>query len=170
MSTPLFRHRPRAAVPGRARHRPGPTAPRMALCLGVLALSLALGACASKDTTRSGLFEPYRIDIPQGNYVTQQMLDQVKDGMSREQVRFALGSPLLVNPFRTDQWDYVYRYQHANGRADVRRVAIRFADNRVSGIQADALPQRDDNTDPALPGYRSTREFMPSPDPAGGGS
>ena len=163
MSTPMSNRGPSAAVPGRFHLR----RPRL-LGLGILAMGLVLGGCASKDTTRSGLFEPYRVDIPQGNYVTQQMLDQVKDGMTREQVRFALGSPLLVNPFRTDQWDYVYRYQHANGRADVRRVVIQFADNRVSRIQADPLPQRDDNTDPALPGYRGTREYMPAAEPGGG--
>ncbi|MFT4100658.1 MAG: outer membrane protein assembly factor BamE [Burkholderiaceae bacterium] len=130
--------------------------PRTALLIG--AALLALGGCASKDNTRSGLFEPYRFDIPQGNYVTQEMLDQVKPGMSREQVRFALGSPLLNAAFRTDRWNYIYRFQHANGRADVRRVVVFFADNNVERIEADPLPLRDDNDDPALPGYRGNRD------------
>jgi len=134
-----------------ARSRPG-----RVLLVGVALL--ILGGCASSDNTRSGLLEPYRFDIPQGNYVTQEMLDQVKPGMSREQVRFALGSPLLNAAFRTDRWNYIYRFQHANGRADVRRVVIFFADNQVDRIEADPLPVRDDNSDPALPGYRGNRE------------
>lgn len=117
-------------------------------------LCLALAGCAN-DPNSSGLLSPYRIDIPQGNYVTREMLDQVKPGMNRDQVRYALGAPLLTHTFRTDRWDYVFRYQHPSGRVDVRRVAIRFnADERVSVIEADQLPQRDDLTDPALPGIR----------------
>ena len=85
---------------------------------------LALAGCTSTDKSRSGLLEPYRFDLPQGNYVTQDLLDQIKVGMTREQVRFALGSPLLVNGFRPDRWNYVFRYQHANGSADLRRVVM----------------------------------------------
>jgi outer membrane protein assembly factor BamE len=117
-------------------------------------LGLALAGCTT-DPNRSGLLSPYRTDVPQGNYVTQEMLDQIKTGMSRDQVRYALGAPLLIQAFRADRWDYVFRYQHPNGRVDVRRVAIRFdADERVKAIEADPLPLRDDLSDPALPGIR----------------
>jgi len=122
----------------------------------VLAIGLAMLAlvgCASPDRSRGGLFQPYRIDVPQGNYVDQRMLDQVLPGMTREQVRFALGTPLLVDPFRPDRWDYVFRYQHANGDASVRRATVFFGDNRVTRVEASELPA-DDGTDPALPGYQ----------------
>ena len=137
----------RAAAP---RARALRALPVLALALAVLALA----GCTSADKSRSGLLEPYRFDLPQGNYVTQDLLDQIKVGMTREQVRFALGSPLLVNGFRPDRWNYVFRYQHANGSADLRRVVIVFDDGRVKAIDADALPPRDDQSDPALPGYR----------------
>ena len=48
--------------------------------------------------------KPYKIDIQQGNYVTQDMIAKLQPGMSRSQVRFALGTPLIVDPFRTDDW------------------------------------------------------------------
>ncbi len=121
----------------------------------LLLAALLLTACASNDPDRSGLLEPYRANLPQGNYVTQEMLRQVRPGMNREQVRFALGSPLLLQAFRTDRWDYVYRFQHASGRADVRRVIVRFDDDKVSVIEADQLPIRDDANDPALPGSKA---------------
>lgn len=114
----------------------------------------ALGACGSTDRSRTGFLEPYRIDLPQGNYVTQSMLDRVRSGMSPEQVRDALGSPLLGHVFHADRWDYVFRFKHPSGATEQRRVTIRFRDGRVSSVDADPLPQREDPADPALPGVR----------------
>lgn len=122
--------------------------------LAAVALAVASAGCTSTDRSRSGPFSPYRIEVPQGNYVDQAMLSQVKEGMSRDQVRFALGTPLLVDPFRPDRWDYVFRFQHPNGEADLRRATVFFADGRVAKIESDALPANDSGADPALPGYR----------------
>jgi outer membrane protein assembly factor BamE len=119
----------------------------------VLAASLAAG-CAARDPNRSGLLEPYRTDLPQGNYLTQQTVDQVKEGMTREQVRFLLGTPLLRHVFHPDRWDYVFRYRFPNGNAESRKVTVQFRDDRVVSIRADELPAREDPSDPALPGYR----------------
>lgn len=116
--------------------------------------ALSAGGCASDDRSRSGLFEPYRIEVPQGNYVDQSMLGQVKPGMTPEQVRFALGTPLLIDPFRPERWDYVFRFQHPNGSADMRRATVFFENGKVGRVEADALPASDDGSDPALPGYR----------------
>ncbi len=126
------------------------TFPRIAF----VAALVASAACSSSDPNRSGLLEPYRVSLPQGNYVTRDMLDQVRNGMTRDQVRLALGSPLLNHVFHTDRWDYVFRLQHPNRRAELRRVTILFNDDRVASIEADDLPQRDDPNDPTLPGYR----------------
>ena len=117
--------------------------------------TLALAACSSNDTTRSGLLEPYRSDLPQGNYVTQEMLDQIEAGMNDQQVARTLGSPLLRDVFQPRQWNYVFSYRHPNGRVDLRRVKIVFDDNnQVASIEADELPQNESPEDPALPGFR----------------
>ncbi|MCL4746364.1 MAG: outer membrane protein assembly factor BamE [Burkholderiaceae bacterium] len=119
--------------------------------------------CASRPADRSGLFEPYRTDLPQGNYLTQEMIDQVRSGMTREQVKFALGSPLLTPVFRTDRWDYVFRYQRANGTSELRRVVVRFGDDKVVSVQAaDTLPANAESDDPALPGYRAPAHAEPN--------
>ncbi len=131
-----------------------PAAARAAVLFAVLAAALGGAGCASNDRSRSGPFQPYRIDVPQGNYVDQGMLDQVKPGMTPEQVRFALGTPLLVDPFRPERWDYVFRFQHPNGSADLRRATVFFAGGRVERVEADALPASDEGSDPALPGFR----------------
>lgn len=124
------------------------------LACASLAMLALLGGCATGDRSRSGPFEPYRIDVPQGNYVDQSMLKQIKPGMTREQVRFALGTPLLNDPFRPDRWEYVFRFQHPSGAADLRRASIVFANEKVATIEADALPANDEGNDPALPGYK----------------
>ncbi|MEZ5728729.1 MAG: outer membrane protein assembly factor BamE [Burkholderiaceae bacterium] len=124
------------------------------MCLNACMVAGMLIGCSSSDTTRSGLLEPYRTDLPQGNYLTREMLKQVRPGMSSEQVRFALGSPLLTDVFKPHRWNYVFRYKHANGRVELRRVVVVFKDGRVSAIEADTLPRREDPNDPALPGYR----------------
>jgi outer membrane protein assembly factor BamE len=127
---------------------------RLALFVPLAAALLGSVACASRDPNRSGLLQPYRIGLPQGNYVTREQIDALKPGMSRDQVRYVLGSPLLNSMFRNDRWDYIYRYQHPSGRTDMRRVTVRFEADRVAAIDADALPEREDASDPALPGYR----------------
>jgi len=139
------------------RHAEARPAARIALAL-VLAGALALGACASRDASRSGIFSPHRIDLPQGNYLTGAMLDKVKPGMGPEQVRFALGSPLLIDVFAPDRWNYVFRYLHANGDSELRRVVIVFENDRVARIDADPLPRVEDPSDPALPGYRPAED------------
>lgn len=120
----------------------------------VVAAALLAAGCAQRDPNRSGLLQPYRTDLPQGNYLTQQNLAQVREGMTRDQVRFVLGTPLLQHVFHPDRWDYVFRYQFPSGRAELRRATILFRDDRVASIVAEALPEKEDPADPALPGYR----------------
>jgi outer membrane protein assembly factor BamE len=125
---------------------------------GLVLTSVALVACAQAPAgpKRSGLFSPYRVEIPQGNYLDREMVDRVKPGLTRDQVRFALGTPLHVDPFRSDRWEYVFRFQHANLSAELRRVTVFFKDDRVERVQSDPLPGANDPSDPALPGTRGT--------------
>ena len=78
----------------------------------------------------------YRASISQGNLIKQDDLDQVEVGMTRNQVRFLLGTPMIDDPFRADRWDYVYYL--VIGRDDPsfqRWVSIFFVDDRVSEIR-----------------------------------
>jgi outer membrane protein assembly factor BamE len=129
---------------------------RGACALAVATAALMLAGCQSPQRG-SGVFSPYRVAVPQGNYVDLSMLELVKAGMTPEQVRFALGSPLLVSAFHPDRWDYVFRYQFPDGSAINRRAAVHFRDGRVERVEAEALPAREDPADPALPGHRPTR-------------
>jgi outer membrane protein assembly factor BamE len=115
---------------------------------------LALAGCKQASEFPS-VISPYKIDIQQGNVVTQEMLAKLKAGMTRAQVRFALGSPLVIDPFRTDRWDYVYSYQKQGKGTDHRRVTVIFDEDKLLRIEGDVLP-----VDPSL---ISDRPLQPRP-------
>jgi outer membrane protein assembly factor BamE len=102
-----------------------------------LALSfLLLAGCGSFNP-----FRVYRMEVQQGNYISQEMVDQLKLGMTRDQVRFVLGTPLLTDIFHNDRWDYVYRRQRSNAReVEERRLSVFFKDDRLERVEGDVTP------------------------------
>jgi outer membrane protein assembly factor BamE len=87
-----------------------------------------------------GFISPYRISIQQGNFVSQEMVSQLKEGMTREQVRFLLGTALLTDMFHEDRWDYPFRMLKPNGEVISSRLAIFFKDNTVARFEGGNLP------------------------------
>jgi outer membrane protein assembly factor BamE len=83
---------------------------------------------------------PYKIDIQQGNFVSQEMIGKLKPGMTRSQVRFVLGTPLVVDPFRNDRWDYVYVYQKGGEVSEQRRISVIFEGDNLARVDGDILP------------------------------
>ncbi|MDR1228915.1 MAG: outer membrane protein assembly factor BamE [Azoarcus sp.] len=83
---------------------------------------------------------PYRIDVRQGNYVDETMLAQIKPGMTRDHVRFVLGSPLVADVFRTDRWDYIYRFKPGRGEAQQRTISVFFNGDQFDRIEGDVTP------------------------------
>jgi outer membrane protein assembly factor BamE len=104
----------------------------------IIFLALLLAGCSASTIPLS----PHKIDIQQGNYVTQDMVDKLKPGMTRAQVRFALGTPLVVDPFRNDRWDYVYVYQKGGTVTEHRRLAVFFKEDRLDRVEGDVVPAR----------------------------
>lgn len=84
-------------------------------------------------------FSPYKRDIPQGNLVSESMVSQLKTGMTREQVVYVMGSPLLDNAFDTDQWDYIYQVHKADGKVVTRRVSISYDNGMVDRIEKEGV-------------------------------
>jgi len=115
-------------------------APRMVVAAALVALA---GGCATADryvpSWRS--FGVYRIDINQGNYLSQDTVDKLKVGMTQAQVRQVLGTPLVTSPFRTDRWDYVYEYSHQGRVVEHRNFTVWFADGKLTRWEGDKLPQ-----------------------------
>ena len=83
----------------------------------------------------------YKIDIQQGNVVTQDMIDQLRPGMTRRQVRFIMGNPLLVDTFHPNRWDYLYSLQPGGGERQQERISIFFNGNdQLAGLNGDFMP------------------------------
>jgi outer membrane protein assembly factor BamE len=77
----------------------------------------------------------YRINIQQGNYLDQAAVEQVKAGMTRSQVRYLLGTPMVSDPFAKDRWDYIYYLKRGRTRhVDSRRVTVYFEEEKVARI------------------------------------
>ena len=99
---------------------------------------LILGAVCSLLAACNS-FNPYKIDVQQGNVLTQEMVAQLKPGQTREQVRFILGTPLLADLFHQERWDYVYSYRKGrSGEVETRQFSVYFdKDNRLERASGD---------------------------------
>ena len=101
----------------------------------ILAAPIALAACGVPN-----MIKPYRMEIQQGNFISQEAVSQLKPGMSKEQVRFVLGTPLVTDIFHADRWDYVY-FRDVRGRArEERRIVVVFEDGKLARVLGDVVP------------------------------
>ncbi len=102
--------------------------------LRILAIvfAVALGGCSA--------LAPQKIEILQGNFISEDIARQLKLGMTKQQVRYLLGTPLLADVFHTDRWDYVFYRDYRNGRIDERKLAVYFQDGKLVKLAGDVLP------------------------------
>ena len=83
----------------------------------------------------------YKVDIQQGNVVTQDMIDQLRPGMSRTQVRFIMGNPLITDTFHANRWDYLYSIQPGGNARQQERVSLVFNEaDQLVGLAGDFKP------------------------------
>ncbi len=107
---------------------------RLLLALGLLG---ALSACSVPRLQFPGV---YKIDIQQGNIITQEMIDQLRPGMTKRQVIFVMGTPLVRDPFHQDRWDYVYSYQPGGGIRGQEKVTMYFENDQLTHFTGDYKP------------------------------
>ncbi|MBY0265605.1 MAG: outer membrane protein assembly factor BamE [Burkholderiales bacterium] len=112
----------------------------MSVLTRTIAASVLLAVAGCSNVPMLPTLKPYRIDIQQGNYISQDMLVKLKPGMSRSQVRFALGTPLVVDPFRNDRWDYFYMLHKAGALSERRVVTVIFKGDELLRIEGDVVP------------------------------
>lgn len=77
----------------------------------------------------------YKIDVQQGNVVTEDMLEKLKPGMTKSQVLFVLGSPLIVDAFRDNRWDYVYVFRKKGDLTEQKRLTLYFDNDTLINIE-----------------------------------
>lgn len=108
----------------------------------------------------AGCISPYKVEVRQGNVVTQEMLEKLKPGLTKSQVRFVLGTPLITDPFHPERWDYVYLYKkHARAPAETRHLTVIFNGDTLARIEGDLAPT-------ATAGDESRDDSIPNSDPA----
>lgn len=103
-------------------------------------LSLLLVAC---NSSHGFLLSPYKMDIRQGNYLTEEMRAQIKLGMSRSQVRYVLGTPLIKDPFHADRWDYLFSLEQDKEIVETQKLTVRFSGDRLVEVFRDGKPVTD---------------------------
>lgn len=93
-----------------------------------LTLLFALSACGSK------LLTVYKIDVQQGNALDAETVEKVQVGMTKEQVQYVLGSPIITDSFHPDRWDYIYLFTPGYGEQERRHLSLLFDRDEVIDI------------------------------------
>ena len=112
-----------------------------------IAVIVAAGGCA----TPSGSPLPrlpsvrnlpfiHKIDVQQGNVITQEMVAQLRRGMDKKQATFIMGSPIIMDTFNAHRWDYVYTFQPGGGDAESRHLTLVFVDEKLDHVEGDVTP------------------------------
>ncbi len=82
----------------------------------------------------------YKLDIQQGNIITQDKVDQLRPGMSKRQVRFLMGTPLLVDSFNENRWDYFYSLKNNDDAYSKERLTMFFVEDQLHHMQGNFRP------------------------------
>ncbi len=109
---------------------------RNIIILGLIPAILLLSACSwVPDLSEVGLPRVHKVDVPQGNVVEQEQINQLRPGMSKQQVRFVMGTPMLNDPFHPDRWDYIYHFKPGYGDVVFKQASVYFnKDGRLVNI------------------------------------
>ena len=101
-------------------------------------ISLCL-LCACSRSYDGGFNAPllHKIDIQQGNVIDQEMLNQLKPGMDKKQVKFIMGTPVLIDPFHNERWEYIYSFQEGGTVREQRHITLHFENDKLAYISGD---------------------------------
>ena len=117
-------------------------------CCLIIGSALAISACSIPSLQFPGV---YKVDIQQGNIITQEMIDQLLPGMTKRQVIFVMGTPLVRDPFHQDRWDYIYSYQPGGGVRGQEGLTMYFENDLLTHFTGDFKPT-EESTAEALTG------------------
>ena len=109
----------------------------------VLAACAAAAACGSVDGASrriASAITPYKVEVVQGNFISREQVEQLRPGMSRQQVRELLGTPLVTSVFHGDRWDYVFTIKRDGVQEQPRRLTLHFTGDALQRFQGDPMP------------------------------
>jgi outer membrane protein assembly factor BamE len=129
----------------------------------ILVAAVVIAACKQSPELPAAI-SPYKIDIQQGNVVTQEMVAKLKAGLTRSQVRFVLGSPLVTDMFHADRWDYIYLMQRQGKPDERRRLTVIFDGDKLLRLEGDVV-MTDKSQEPEVPILKPAASVAPVPKP-----
>lgn len=99
---------------------------------------LLLGACAKTFDDRYKVPFLYQIDIQQGNVIEQDMLNKLRPGMNKDQVKFIMGTPVIIDPFHNERWEYIFSFQKGGGVREQQHITLHFSeDEKLTHVTGD---------------------------------
>jgi outer membrane protein assembly factor BamE len=116
---------------------------RLGLVLSIGASLAALVGCSSFDGASNriaNLVSPYKVDVVQGNFVSREQVQALQPGMSRQQVREILGTPLVTSVFHADRWEYVFTLKRPGEDLQTRKLTVYFAGDVLERSEGDEMP------------------------------
>lgn len=108
-----------------------------------LAIAAALAGCSNLDGAAhrvANTITPYKVDVVQGNFVSKEQVEALQPGMSRQQLRDILGTPLMTSVFHADRWEYVFTIKRPNVDPQVRKLTVFFQGDRFVRSEGDEMP------------------------------
>jgi len=105
--------------------------------------AVLLAGCNALDYAAvgfAGVISPYKIEVVQGNFISKEQVESLQPGMSREQVKQILGTPLVSSLFHADRWDYVFTLRRQGVESQKRRLTVFFDGNSLKRHEGDAMP------------------------------
>ncbi|MBC7787149.1 MAG: outer membrane protein assembly factor BamE [Methylophilaceae bacterium] len=109
---------------------------RYLLILFIVLGSALMNGCNSAVSN----LKPFKLEIQQGNVVTSKMLLQLRPGMTKSQVRYIMGTPLIVDSFHSNRWDYIFQLRQAGKITEQKRVVIDFENEQLKAVRGDVMP------------------------------
>ncbi len=111
-------------------------------CLVLATCALAAGCGSLRDSSHSALnaITPYKAQVVQGNFVSREQVEALRTGMSREQVREILGTPLVASAFHANRWDYVFTLKRQGIEPQARRLSVFFGAEGLQRFEGDPMP------------------------------
>lgn len=94
----------------------------------------------SATTSIAGIVKPYKVEVVQGNFVSKEQVNALRPGLTRNQVRDILGSPLLSSVFHSDRWDYVFTIRRQGVDPQARRLTVFFKGDEMDRFEGDEMP------------------------------
>jgi outer membrane protein assembly factor BamE len=139
---------------------------KIVILLTACAIAAQIGCARNKkddqyrDSALSDLPFVYKMPVQQGNIISKEMLDQLELGMTKDQVRYLLGTPALTDMFHTDRWDYTYTMQRGNAPMEKKPLTLFFLDDALVRIQGFVPP----DPDQGIPGEDNEEVVVKVPD------